>query len=570
MAIEVGLTAIAIVVSLAWPGLGSLSFSRVEHMFRQFARKRNLAVVVVGLSAPLLRLAMIPLCPIPQPFAPDDFSFLLAADTFAHGRLANPTPAMWTHFETIHISMQPTYMSMYFPGQGLALAAGQLLLGHPWYGILCASSLMCAAICWMLQAWLPPGWALLGGALGVIRLGVFSYWVNSYTGAGTISALGGALVLGALPRFIKDVRLRYSMLLAAGIAVLTITRPYEGMLLCVPVAAVIGRWLWSGKNRPLPPQLFRLIAAPLALVVAAGAWMGYYDYRVFGNLQTLPYAVNRATYAMAPYYVWQSARPEPPYRHEVLRKFYKNDELEFFTKIHTLSGFIPQTLCKVHDGILFFSGAALLFPLIMLRRVFLDRRVRFLILCALVLMAGMAIEIYLVPHYLAPFAAVFYAIGLQAMRHLRVWSPEGRPVGRAVVRSIVVVCLLLAALRICNFPLCLRPVEWPPYEWLAAWYGPGQFGTERARVKAALEQLPGKQLVLVRYSANHIPMEEWVSNAANIETSKVIWAREMDAANNLELMRYYRDRKVWLVEPDTQSIAAYPFSATERAAVASQ
>src|SRR6202035_141177 len=107
----------------------------------------------------------------------------------------NPTPAMWTHFETIHVSMHPTYMSMYFPGQGLLLAASKVLTGHPWYGVLCMSALMCAAICWMLQAWLPPTWALLGGMLAVLRIGLFSYWIDTYHGGGSLVALGGALVL---------------------------------------------------------------------------------------------------------------------------------------------------------------------------------------------------------------------------------------------------------------------------------------------------------------------------------------------------------------------------------------
>src|SRR6185312_13650984 len=121
-----------------------------------------------------------------------------------------------------------------------------------------------------------------------------------------IAALGGALVLGSLPRFMKTVRLRYSLLMAAGIILLALTRPYEGLLLCLPVAVVLGRWSFFGKNRPVATVLFRRTAVPLALVIAAGAWMGYYDYRAFGSPLTLPYTVNRNTYAMAPYFVWQS------------------------------------------------------------------------------------------------------------------------------------------------------------------------------------------------------------------------------------------------------------------------
>ncbi len=167
-----------------------------------------MSVAVVGFAVLLLRLAILPLCPIPHPFINDDFSFLLAADTFASGRLTNPTPAMWVHFESLHITMKPTYMSMYFPAQGLILAAGKVLAGRAWYGVLVMSALMCAGICWMLQAWLPPAWALLGGILAVLRLGLFSYWIDSYSGGGSIAALGGALVLGGLPRFMKTAKLR--------------------------------------------------------------------------------------------------------------------------------------------------------------------------------------------------------------------------------------------------------------------------------------------------------------------------------------------------------------------------
>src|SRR5664279_4067614 len=211
MMLEGGLTLIAAAVAFGWPRLGSGFFSRIERAVGQLARRRGLAVAVVGFTALLLRLAILPVCPVPHPFVPDDFSFLLAANTFASGRLTNPTPAMWIHFESFHINMQPTYMSMYFPAQGLLMAAARVLTGHPWYGILCMSALMCAGICWMLQAWLPPTWALLGGMLAVLHLGLFSYWVNTYTGGGLISACGGALILGALPRFLKHPRLRYTL-----------------------------------------------------------------------------------------------------------------------------------------------------------------------------------------------------------------------------------------------------------------------------------------------------------------------------------------------------------------------
>lgn len=561
--IEAGLTIIAISIAFLSPRLANRRFARMEQGFRHLARRKVLSVAVVGITMLVTRLAILPLVPIPHPFTTDDFSFLLAADTFAHGRLTNPTPAMWTHFESMHITMQPTYMSMYFPAPGLMLAAGKLLFGQPWFAVLITCALTCAAICWMLQAWLPPSWALLGGMLAVLRIGLFSYWANTYTGGATLSALGGALVLGALPRLLKGARFRYAMLMAVGIVLLATTRPYEGFLVCLPVAAVLGHWLLFGKNRPTVAVLLRRAAAPLALIIAAGAFMGYYDYRAFGRPLTLPYTISRSTYAVVPYYIWQPPRPVPNYRHNEMRRFYTETETVSFKRMRTPSSFLPQNLSKIVTTLMFFAGAALLPPLIMLGRAFRDRRIRLLLWFTPVWIAGMGIGIFLIPHYMAPFTAAAYAIGLQAMRHLRQWRPEGKPVGLTLVRLLVVLCIGMAGLRLGAEPLHLVPTQYPIGPWLWTWVGPGAFGADRANVVAQFEGLPGKHLIFVRYSPKHDPCDEWVYNAADVDGSKVIWAREMDAKSDDELIRYYHDRDVWLVQPDLQQgrVSPYPESA---------
>jgi hypothetical protein len=562
--IEGGLAVLALVVSFGLPEFGSLWFGRIECAFNQLARRRSLSVAVVGFAAFFLRLAILPLFPIPVPFITDEFSFLLAADTFASGRLTNPTPGMWVNLESIHVTMKPTYMSMYFPAQGLVLAAGKVLTGHPWCGILVVTALMCAAVCWMLQAWLPPSWALLGGLLVVVRLGLFSYWINTYSGAGSIVALGGALVLGALPRFIKHNRFRDALLMAIGVALLGIARPYDGLLLCLPVAVYLGRWIFGGKNRPSPALLLRRTALPLALIMTAGAWMAYYDYRVFGNPLTLPYTVNRSQYAMAPYFIWQSKRPEPNYQHKLIREFYYQDELNNFNKIQNREGFIPETLLKVARAFVFYAGISLFIPLIMVRRVFLDRRLRFLILCLPVLIAGQLIEVFLLPHYLAAYTAAFYAIGLQAMRHLRLWKPGGQAVGLTLQRSVVTICVLMAALRVVAEPLHFALPLWPTTE-AAEWFGFSSFsGIERAKTEAALKQMPGKQLAIVRYAPNHNPQVEWVYNAADLDNAKIVWAWDMDNAANQSLIDHYKDRTVWLVEPDATPAKVTPYASPAR------
>ena len=543
LVVEAGASLLALAVAATWPRLGAKYLGRVEIWFGRLARRRGLSVLTVGGAALLIRLAILPLSPIPHPYVHDEFANLLAADTFASGRLTNPTHPMWMHFETFHVTQKPTYMSMYFPAQGMILAAGKIITGHAWFGVWLGAGLMCAAICWMLQGWLPPGWALLGGALAVIRLGLFSYWIDDYHG-GAVAAIGGALVLGAMPRVMRTARIRDGLWMALGVAVLFNSRPFEGLLLCAPVACAL---IWRAtKMRPSALVLLRRAAAPVAVLALAAVAAGYYNYRVFGNALTLPYQVNRATYASAPVFIFEQPRPEPVYRYQVMRDFYTKLELGDFLYARTLAGFLHGEAKKLGTTLFFFLGIVLLPPLLMLPRVLRDRRVRFLLIASLVLGAGLSVNAWFFPHYVAPFTCALYAILLQSMRHLRLWHPGGEPRGLAMVRGIPMVCLLLAVLRLYAGPLNLYKPRWP-----AMWYGTEPLGSPRARMLSELERQPGGQLAIIRNSPDHSPVDDWVYNAADIDKSKVVWARESEAGNEAELLRYFNNRTVWLVQPDS-------------------
>jgi hypothetical protein len=523
----------------------------------RLADRRWLAVLLVGLAGTLGSVATTLVFGWPEPNFQDEYSYLLMADTFAHGRLTNPPHPLWQHFETFQIIQQPTYQSKYPVAQGLVLALGQVLTGHPIVGVWLSMGLACAALCWMLQAWFPPRWALLGAALMTVRLVcsqhaaasedmTWGYWGRGYFG-GAPAALGGALLYGALPRLTKTPRVGLALTMGVGLALLANSRPFEGLVVSLPAAAVLLGWL-IGKRRPSLGVALGKVVLPLGLVLAlTGAAMAFYNYRVTGSPLTMPYQVHENTYAANPVFVWQAPKPTPEYRHADLARFWAGWVRDLYERHQQPADMARLALVKWTQIILCYLGVWLLIAVAAVRPALRDGRVRLaLTTCGLLLLAQTQIYCYC-PHYAAPAAGLFAVLAVAGLRRLRLWRVHDRPSGRVLVRGIALCYPVLVVLTVLAEPRIPDDAT----------------HLLRARLLHQLESDGDRHLVVVRYynpRPRGLGHEDWVWNEADIDASRVVWAREMGPAEDRRLLDHYLDRRAWLleVEVDKQSYRLTP------------
>jgi len=532
-------------LALLRPNQHEPRITKLESAFGQFSARPFFATAALFLGVLLLRVALLPIFPVPTPGAHDEFSFLLLGDTITHGRLANPTPPLYQSFETFHENMYPTYCSKYAPAQGFFLAFGQIL-GNPWIGVLVSASLLAALFFWGLRIWMPSRWAFLAALLAALKLCVASYWINSYWG-GAVAASAGALALGGLGRILKRPDASGALTFAAGISILANSRPYEGLIFSLPLGAVFLWWM-LGKTDSAPPWPVRLrkVILPAAAVLVAGVgFVGYYNWRTTGSPRIFAMSLNQKFYDSSAIFIWETPGPPMPHNNPQFDDFYNRWQRNLYH--HTSSDLqkIGWRKIRLVAQTYFWWDLLLILPALY----FLHKRRKLYILWAALLFNIIAFFslAWTLPHYVAPAMCAFFALFAAGIRQLRLFEWRGYALGLFLSRLVILGLVLQTANAV------VTGNEDP--------MGIGGVRLEsRMEVIHCLEATPGKHLVLVRYSPHHYVHDEWVFNGADIEASRIVWARELDAAQNQKLIEHFQDRKIWVVEADKYLARPVPYA----------
>ncbi len=497
-----------LLLSLAGAAVGVFAPRGWTRRLRPWADRTVVGGIVVAMASLGVNAAVVAARGWPQPHVNDEYGYLLIADTFAHGRLANPTPADPDAFASPHVLLRPTYAAKYPPGQGVALLVGQLL-GRPAVGVWVSSALAAVAAYWMLLAFVPPRWALLGGMVAATHPKAVE-WGHLYWG-GAVAELGGAVVVGAWGRLRQGAGVRPAVLLGVGLVVLANSRPYEGLVLAVPLMAtlVVRRDFWRAAT-----------VVPLLTVLAVGGGlMLLYDVRVTGHAWELPFVAYAAAYDVAPKFWLLPLRAAlPAYPNGTLSWMHAGFEVNEYRHWQTVAGAAAATGRRLADA----AGAFARPGVLAVPFAFALGRARWAWVTLGVFCLGLWAETFFLHHYAAPAVGVLVVLLTIGWRRLHGWSPR---LGRGLVVGYAVGAAVAAA----GVDRDLGTI--------------GHAGL----VDAVPGLRDGRQLVFVRYAADHEPHNEWAYDGADPAGQRVLWVRWRGAAADRAVVRDYPGRTAWVV-----------------------
>ncbi|MBC7807597.1 MAG: hypothetical protein H7145_15800 [Akkermansiaceae bacterium] len=544
----------------------------------------------------------------PEAHIHDEASYLLAADTFARGRVTNPAfpETIRAHFEALHIIVAPSYMSKYPPGQGLLLALGILLGGNPAAGLWINAGLVCAGALYALLPLVRRRVAILAALLAVLHPAVLK-WTQSFWG-GNLSLFAGLLLVGGAIRLFSSASVRPSPLslgrergesvtqavtlagerpspprpplprkgeggggvrssvgvaVGTALALLANSRPFEGLvaasLTLLPVLPV----LWRGLRTAPGKWISRLLLPAGAVLAVTAVLMLAYNVRVTGKPLRMPYAVHEDTYGVVPLFLFQDVKEVP----ETLR----HDTMRFINAYTSVYGYwgerdaarniwrgigdkadtLARSAFQCFDPTVYWLDTP---PRAHPLTDFLKFVPAFLLVPGLIVAVRKSGVARYAVFALAAFVGVI-CLGTFINPHY------GAPVGGFALIVWVMAWRYTHVLRsrsgrnrrigraVSRAFLLLYLLSAAS---CVAFFAGDEWRwmiQDRRPIGAILTRVPGKHLVLVYYGATNVKSSaEWVYNGADIAGQKVVWARYLSPGENTNLQRHFADRQVWLLD----------------------
>ena len=515
----------------------------------------TVAAALVAIVSLATNAAVAALNGVPRIHVNDEYGYALIADTLAHGRLANPTPADAEAFASPHVLLRPTYASKYPPAQGVVMLVGNLL-GHPAVGVWLSCAAAAVALWWMLLAFAPAEWALLGGLVAAVHPQMVE-WGHVYWG-GAVAVFGGAVVVGswarlrrpptepgrvgprpaesaaragpvppAAPRPPRETRAAPApgrhgpaLWLGLGLTVLANSRPYEGAILSLPLLVTL-RW----RLRPT-------IVLAVTLLIG-GTLTATYNAAVTGHPLRFPIVAYAQQHDVAPkFWPLPLRTPTDAPVNDTLRWMHEKFEPAEHAQWQSLPGVVVRTFWLAVDvGWTFAQPGVLLVPLLFAVGL---RRTWWLWVALAVFAVGLWVETFFLRHYAAPAAGVALTLTVLGWRRLHGWSPRlsrGLVVGYAVGATVA-----------------------------AAAVGRGLTNVGQQALPEAVPALrTGRHLVFVRYAPDHLPHDEWVYDGADPAGQRLLWVRSRTPADDRAVVRDYPGRRCWRMTVGRHDFGVDPY-----------
>jgi hypothetical protein len=285
---------------------------------------------------------------------------------------------------------------------------------------------------------------------------------------------------------------------------------------------------------------FRVLVVAAVPLIPTFVFLAYYNAQVTLDWKMFPHRLHQQQYMITPRFVWEQPQTDLQFNSPTMRDAALLEFEEYKLHIGAMNRIRMIARKALHIMNEYLPPSLLVAVLLGLR--VRDRRVR---IAALLLLLLPAIHLAIVPITRVPYFAML--VGASMIVAIAGLRPLPR---KLVAPAVAIVITAQAALWLYVLPTIAQRAHEGP-------------AIREAQARARLSALPGKHLVLVRYTGDSVPLYDFVHNGADIDGAQIVFARSLDEQRDRALLDYFADRSRWLLTYDQRTFELEQLSGSQ-------